>query len=403
MKKILITGATGFIGKCLLSHFNNTDHELILVGRNVEAIKQLYPNRSAINYDDMRSLKMKIDIIIHLAVVNNNADLPYKSYSKVNIDLYKDVLNCASHNSVQKVINLTTLHVFSNKKNNYIKTKTQALKEGKKYKDLEIYNIFCPMIYGKTFSRKVNFLNLFPNWLGAVLFNILSSIAPVVSSKTVVKCIEELTLHTRNTREFTKNIYISDDKNKNIFFKVFKKCLDISFVVVVILFFWWIFIILWFVIRLSSRGPAFFVQQRVGKKGLLFNCYKFRTMSIGTENVGTHDVNKNSITSIGKFLRSSKLDELPQIINIMRGELSLVGPRPGLPVQKELLKARKLFDVCEVLPGITGLSQINNIDMSTPDKLAEWDKRYIAMRSIPSELKIIILTFFGRGAGDKVK
>jgi lipopolysaccharide/colanic/teichoic acid biosynthesis glycosyltransferase len=126
-------------------------------------------------------------------------------------------------------------------------------------------------------------------------------------------------------------------------------------------------------------------------------------MNIGTKNVGTHEVNKTSITGIGKFLRSSKLDELPQIINIIRGELSLVGPRPGLPNQTELFEARNLHNVYEVLPGITGFSQINNIDMSTPNKLAESDKRYISMRSIPLEIKIVILTIFGRGLGDNVK
>ena len=179
--------------------------------------------------------------------------------------------------------------------------------------------------------------------------------------------------------------------------------MDVSFVIVIILFFWWAFIILWLAIRISSLGPAIFVQKRIGKNGLLFKCYKFRTMNIGTKNVGTHEVNKNSITSIGKFLRSSKLDELPQVLNIIRGELSLVGPRPGLPSQTELFEERNLHKVYEVLPGITGLSQINNIDMSTPNKLAESDKRYITMRSIPLEIKIVVLTFFGRGSGDKVK
>jgi lipopolysaccharide/colanic/teichoic acid biosynthesis glycosyltransferase len=208
------------------------------------------------------------------------------------------------------------------------------------------------VIYGKTFSRKLKFLNLFPGILSAVIFNIVSSIFPVVSSKSVVKCIEEL---ITDKKEIPKNIYISDDKDT--LFKIFKKTLDISFAVVIILFFWWAFIILWFAIRISSPGPAIFAQKRIGKNGLLFKCYKFRTMNIGTKNVGTHEVNKTSITGIGKFLRSSKLDELPQIINIIRGELSLVGPRPGLPNQTELFEARNLHNVYEVLPGITGFSQ----------------------------------------------
>ena len=398
MKKILITGATGFFGQCLLNHFNDMDYELILVGRDVEVIKQLYPKRIAITYEEMMSLQTKIDVIIHLAVANNNADLSFESFFKVNVELYGDILNFASQNSIQKVINLTTLHVFTNKKDNYTKTKKLALEVEKKYKELKIYNVFCPMIYGKTFSRKLKFLNLFPGILSAVIFNVISNIFPVVSSKSVVQCIEELII---DKIKIPKNIYISDDKD--ILFTIFKKTLDVSFVIVIILFFWWAFIILWLAIRISSPGPAIFVQKRIGKNGLLFKCYKFRTMNIGTKNVGTHEVNKNSITSIGKFLRSSKLDELPQIINIIRGELSLVGPRPGLPSQTELFEARNLRKVYEVLPGITGLSQINNIDMSTPNKLAESDKRYITMRSIPLEIKIVILTFFGRGSGDKVK
>ncbi|MDA9355350.1 sugar transferase, partial [Amylibacter sp.] len=248
------------------------------------------------------------------------------------------------------------------------------------------------------YSRKLKFLNLFPSMLSVVIFNMISSIFPVVSSKSVVKCIDEL---ITDKIKIPKNIYISDDKNT--LFTSFKKTLDISFVAVIILFFWWVFILLWLTIRVSSPGPAIFSQKRIGKNGLLFKCYKFRTMNVGTKNVGTHEVNKNSITSIGKFLRSSKLDELPQIINIIRGELSLVGPRPGLPNQTELFEARNLRKVYDVLPGITGLSQINNIDMSTPNKLAETDKRYITMRSIPLEIKIVILTFFGRGSGDNVK
>ena len=102
-------------------------------------------------------------------------------------------------------------------------------------------------------------------------------------------------------------------------------------------------------------------------------------------------------------MRQFKLDELPQIINILRGELSLIGPRPGLPSQTSLSAARKSYNIYSVLPGLTGLAQVNNIDMSTPKELAEWDSRYIAMQSIPSEIQILLKTFTGKGSGDKIK
>ena len=125
-------------------------------------------------------------------------------------------------------------------------------------------------------------------------------------------------------------------------------------------------------------------------------------MKIGTRNVGTHRIDKKYITSFGKVLRKTKLDELPQIINILFGQMSLIGPRPGLPNQKSLYKERKKRGIYSVKPGISGYSQLNNIDMSAPEQIAEWDQRYIAMRSIIFEFKLLLYTFTN-GFGDKVK
>ena len=125
-------------------------------------------------------------------------------------------------------------------------------------------------------------------------------------------------------------------------------------------------------------------------------------MKIGTRNVGTHKVDKKSITTFGRVLRKTKLDELPQIINILFGQMSLIGPRPGLPTQKSLYKERKKRGIYSVKPGISGYSQLNNIDMSAPEQIAEWDQRYIAMRSIIFEFKLLLYTF-SNGFGDKVK
>ena len=126
-------------------------------------------------------------------------------------------------------------------------------------------------------------------------------------------------------------------------------------------------------------------------------------MDIKTKNVGTHDVDSNLVTSFGKFLRRTKLDELPQIINIFRGELSLVGPRPGLPNQKELYNERCSRGIFNMKPGITGYAQVNDVDMSNPKKLVDWDEKYMALRSINLEFKILLQTFIGRGQGDKLK
>ena len=109
-----------------------------------------------------------------------------------------------------------------------------------------------------------------------------------------------------------------------------------------------------------------------------------------------------STTSAPYMRIKTKIDELPQVLNIFKNEMSLIGPRPCLPVQEELIQARQALGVLSVKPGISGLAQINNIDMSDPELLARWDAKYIHLRSLLLDLKIFIATVLGRGQGDKV-
>jgi len=152
----------------------------------------------------------------------------------------------------------------------------------------------------------------------------------------------------------------------------------------------------------SSSGGALFVQSRVGKSEKLFRCYKFRTMAHGAPVAGSHEVSGSWITPIGRRLRSLKLDELPQLFNVLRGDMSLVGPRPCLPNQAEVIAARRARNVFEIRPGITGIAQLASIDMSTPEQLADADRRYIDTRTFLGDLRIIAATVLGGGSGDAV-
>ena len=147
-------------------------------------------------------------------------------------------------------------------------------------------------------------------------------------------------------------------------------------------------------VRATSPGPAIFSQIRVGREGALFACRKLRTMHRDTPSLPTHEAPASSVTSIGKVLRATKIDELPQLWNVLKGEMSLVGPRPCLPTQTELIERRRELGVLTVLPGITGLAQINGIDMSDPKRLAETDAAYIKAASIGLDLKILLGTFY---------
>jgi O-antigen biosynthesis protein WbqP len=159
-------------------------------------------------------------------------------------------------------------------------------------------------------------------------------------------------------------------------------------------------LIIAYLVRRSSPGGALFVQTRVGRAEKPFQCYKFRTMASGAPQGGSHEVGENWITPIGRRLRAFKLDELPQLFNVVRGDMSLVGPRPCLPSQADVIAARRRRDVFSIRPGITGLAQLASIDMSTPDRLAEIDGRYVASQTLLGDLMIIARTVAGGGSGD---
>lgn len=152
-----------------------------------------------------------------------------------------------------------------------------------------------------------------------------------------------------------------------------------------------------------DTGSPIFQQERVGIHKNPFNLMKFRSMYISAPSVATHLANSSSITRFGGFLRKSKLDELPQLWNVLVGDMSLVGPRPNLFNQLELIKERDSRAVYSVRPGITGLAQINKIDMSTPQLLAETDAKMIKDLNVFSYFKYIFLTIFGKGFGDRIK
>jgi len=153
---------------------------------------------------------------------------------------------------------------------------------------------------------------------------------------------------------------------------------------------------------LFDTGSPLFCQVRVGRKQQSFILIKFRTMRPGAVSIATHLADPQAITTLGRWLRRTKLDELPQLWNVLRGEMSLVGPRPCLFSQNKLIAERAVRGVFAVRPGITGLAQIKGIDMSTPELLAQTDAEMIASFSLRHYFRYILLTLLGKGSGDRV-
>lgn len=162
-------------------------------------------------------------------------------------------------------------------------------------------------------------------------------------------------------------------------------------------------LLLIFVLGLFDTGSPIFFQKRVGRYKKPFTLIKFRTMKPDTASVASHLADASAVTRLGAFLRQTKLDELPQLWNVLKGEMSLVGPRPCLFNQVELIEERERLGVFKARPGITGLAQVNNIDMSTPKLLAAMEARMLEDLSLETYFKYIVMTVSGKGAGDGVK
>ena len=174
-----------------------------------------------------------------------------------------------------------------------------------------------------------------------------------------------------------------------------KRFFDIILSALAILVLSWLIIILAIIIKSTSKGPVLFKQKRVGKDKTYFNILKFRTMRIDTpKDVPTHLLTDPDqyITTIGRFLRKTSLDELPQLFNILIGDMAIVGPRPALWNQEDLIAERDLYDANAVRPGLTGLAQVSGRDELPIPVIARYDGEYVDNISLMKDMMLIVKT-----------
>ena len=173
-----------------------------------------------------------------------------------------------------------------------------------------------------------------------------------------------------------------------------KRAFDFTVSLLLIIILFPLFLLISLIVLIDAGTPVIFRQYRVGKDNKLFYIYKFRTMRKGVRNVATAELTDSEkyITKSGRFLRKTSLDELPQLVNVLLGDMSFVGPRPLIPEEKEIRALRKEYNVYSVRPGITGWAQINGRDNLTDEEKALFDKEYIDKQSISFDIKILIKT-----------
>ena len=175
---------------------------------------------------------------------------------------------------------------------------------------------------------------------------------------------------------------------------VLKRIFDFLMSLIAIIILSPVILIVALAVKFTSPGPMLFKQRRIGKDNIEFEIYKFRTMRIDTPNVPTHLLENPDqwITPVGKFLRKTSLDELPQLFNILKGEMSIVGPRPALYNQIDLKEMRTAVGVHKLTPGLTGWAQINGRDEIPLSLKVRFDKEYLDRKSFLFDIKIIFMT-----------
>lgn len=386
LNSALIIGDWSLLREAIVSDLKHAGLEVTLLNP-IEA--------SSVNEQQISSS----DVAVNLAFLNSRSATP-QELSKVNFEIPFELASKLFSSNLVKYVNVTSTHIRDGlHESAYVVHRTKLSEDLKAKYNNRATNIYRAVMHDNhQILGRLSFLNYFPTIVRRPLLSIARSMVATSSIEAVSRAIlDEVYLGSGEER------IITDNKSNDVVFKSLKRFLDYSFAVAVLILLWWLLGLIWLSVKLTSDGPGFFFQKRVGRHGKIFNCIKFRTMKVGTKSVGTHEVNRSSITKVGRFLRRTKLDELPQIWNLLRGDMSLVGPRPCLPNQTELVLARKKRNVLSIRPGITGLAQIHNIDMSTPELLAEWDERYLKLRSILLDINILKLTLLGRGQGDKTK
>ncbi|ABM00453.1 sugar transferase [Shewanella amazonensis] len=175
--------------------------------------------------------------------------------------------------------------------------------------------------------------------------------------------------------------------------KIIKRIFDLFIVLFATVFLFPLLIAVCFLIKVFDPGPIIFKQKRIGRNAKEFDFYKFRSMPVNTGDIPSDKLGSIDITWVGRLIRRTNLDELPQLFNVLKGDMSIVGPRPPIVSQRQLVELRKQNGAIACRPGLTGLAQVSAFDGMTVEQKAAFDAEYARKVSFLTDVKIILRTF----------
>ena len=395
--RIVISGASGFIGQMLVPKLSQSGADLVLLGRDDARLAVLFHGQMTASYEEAWHAASGANLFLNLAVLNNDQSADIAAMTRVNADFAADLAARATRAGVARFVNVSSIHALDpNDARPYAASKRAGIAAVDAATGGAATHLYLPAVAGDKFAGALAHLNALPAPLARAALGPLSALKPILPIDDLADWIM--------TKAMTapRHVTLTKGQAGNPAYALASRTLDLCAAIGGLVALSPVLLATWVMIRRQGDGPAIFAQDRVGRHGRIFTCYKFRTMAVGTVQAGTHEISGSAVTPLGTRLRRWKIDELPQLWNVLRGDMGLIGPRPCLPAQEELVARRTEAGVLAVRPGISGLAQVAGIDMSDPARLVEWDARYIAIRGLILDLKLILQTARGGGRGDRV-
>ena len=375
----------GFIGRQLADYLVEKGYKVKVV--TSFPIESYDSGLAYFSYKDLKEVIASADAVINCAVLNNNGMLSEVNIDRINVAL-PILLARYSRKYNARFICLSSYHAINPfVMTRYAISKRKALVRLNHFDD--VISLVCPFV--------TNTHHKYPKGILFRLYRYIRSLAPfraVVPSVSVSVVGTNIIDLMKAQPTPTHKVHIIDSgAENNFYYRLARLVLNCVFACITLTVLLVLLPVLLPIIRHQSRGSFIYKQERLGRFKSLFSIYKLRTMDVSTVSIGSHLVPASSITSIGRVLRISKLDEFPQAINVIKGDLFLVGPRPCLASQSKLITARDKENVYDQKPGITGLAQVLGVTMESPKVLALFDSEYLKIKSVSFDLLIVFSTF----------